>query len=132
MSTVNVKNSATGDMGTKAARRTRYDRADVAFGQIPAAAYEVGDTLVFNLPMKNLIHARFVATADNNDTTTTLELFTGTDISGAIAWDIVNDNDSGVIDYVITYERGTGKVNDGNATAGEGKLIKLTIASSSN
>lgn len=133
MSTVVVKNSETGAMGSAAAKRSRYEKAEMAYGFIPAAAYNVGDTLEFDgIPMKKLIYAKFVATANLNSDTTSLELFAGTDISSPVAWDIVNDTATGDINYFVTYIRGTGKIKDGIAVAGEGQLISLTIASSCN
>lgn len=125
MATVNVKNSTTGDMGLKAAKRSRYEKAEVAYGKIPADAYEVADVLAFTgIPMKELIHARFVASTGE-----TLELFTGADISSEIEFDVVNDSASADIGYVVTYIRGTGKVLVGT-NAGDGQLLKLEITSS--
>ena len=134
MATLQVKNSATGTMGIKAAKRSRFEKSETSYGKIPAAAYQVGDTLSFNhIPMKELIHARFVALADNNSNTpAVLELFTGDDLSNALAFDLINDGDTADISYFVTYIRGTGKVKDNVTTAGEGKLIKITVSSSNN
>ena len=125
MADVNVKNSATGDMGTVAAKRTRYEKMETAYGKIPAAAWEVGDTLIFDqIPMLALVHAKFVAGAGDGQA---LELFHSADLSSDINWDIVNDGDTATISYVVEYIRGTGKVAD---NTDQGKVIKLTIASS--
>lgn len=134
MSTLQVKNSSTGTMGTIAAKRSRFEKSETSYGKIPAAAYAAGDTLSFDhIPMKELIHARFVALADNNSNTpAVLELFTGDSLASALPFDIINDGDSADISYFVTYIRGTGKVKDSTTTAGEGKLIKITVASSSN
>jgi hypothetical protein len=124
MADVNVKNSSTGDMGTIAAKRTRYEKMETAYGKIPAAAWEADDTLIFDqIPMLNLVHAKFVAGAGAGEA---LELFHGADLSDPIDWDIVNDGDSASISYVIEYVRGTGKVA---SNEDQGKVIKLTIAS---
>lgn len=134
MATVQVKNSTTGTMGTVAAKRARYEKSEVSYGKIPAAAYAAGDTLSFDhIPMKELIHARFVAIADNNsDTPAVLEVFHGASLASALDFDIINDGDTADISYVVTYIRGTGKVKDSSTTAGEGKLLKITVASSNN
>lgn len=125
MATKQVKNSVTGTMGTKAAKRSRYEKSEVAYGKIPAAAYAVGDTLSFDdIPLKELIHARFVGNSE------VLEIFHGADISSAIAFDVSNSAAAADISYVITYIRGTGKVKTSANEAGDGELIKLTIASS--
>ena len=123
MPTIQVKNSSTGAMGTSAAKRSRYEKEETAFGLIPAAAYAIGDTLTFdNFPMKSLIHAEFVAG------TTSLEIFHGADLSSPITWDILQTNGvTADINYVVTYIRGTGLVNTAESEAGEGEAIKLNV-----
>ena len=123
MATVQVKNSSTGSMGTSAAKRARYEKSEISYGRIPAAAYAVGDTLSFDhIPMKELIHGIFEVGS------TSLEIFHGADLSSALIWDIAQTNGvSGDLDYKVTYIRGTGKVKDSVDTAGEGELIKITI-----
>ena len=123
MATVQVKNSSTGDMGTSAAKRARYEKSEVAYGKIPAAAFAIGDTVSFDdIPMKELIHATFKAG------TTSLEMFNGANLSSAVVWDLAQTNGvTADINYKVTYIRGTGKVKDSSTTAGEGKLIKLTL-----
>jgi hypothetical protein len=124
MPTVVVTNSTTGDMGIIAAKRTRYEKAEVAYGKIPADAYAVDDTLSFDdIPMKELIHARLVSNGEVK------ELFHGDDISSAVAFDISNTAATADISYVITYIRGTGQVKTSATTAGEGKLLQVTVAS---
>jgi len=116
MANKNVTNSATGTMGIKAALRARYERSEVAYGKIPAAAYTLGDTLVFSaIPMKELIHARFVGAS------AALELFNSTDLTNAIAFDLANAGAKADINYVIHYRKGN--VN------GLEKPIKLTVTS---
>jgi hypothetical protein len=121
MANVQIKNSIT---NTNAAKRTRYEKMETAYGKIPAAAWADGDTLQFTeIPMLNLIHARFVASVGS---TPELELFSGADLSSPIDWNLANSgNTTGDISYVISYIRGTGNVRDGVAWAGEGKLIQL-------
>ncbi len=129
MSNVNIKNSSTGALGTIAAKRTRYEKMETAYGKIPAAAWAVGDTLIFDqIPMLALVHAKFVASTPST-TTNSLELFHGADLTSAIAWDLnaePADAAAATISYVIDYVRGTGKVA-GNTD--QGKLIKITVAS---
>ena len=128
MSNVNIKNSSTGALGTIAAKRTRYEKMETAYGKIPAA-WAVGDTLIFDqIPMLALVHAKFVASTPST-TTNSLELFHGADLTSAIAWDLnaePADAAAATISYVIDYVRGTGKVA-GNTD--QGKLIKITVAS---
>ena len=128
MATVNVANSSTGALGTIAAKRTRYEKMETAYGKIPAAAWAVGDTLVFDqIPMLALVNAKFVA---SDGTTPELELFHGQSLTDAIAWDITAGAVGGAaatISYVVEYIRGTGKVA---SNTDQGKVIKLTVASS--
>jgi hypothetical protein len=123
MANIEIKNSLSNPI---AAKRSRYEKLEVAYGKILSTAWADGDTLVFDqIPMKGLVHARFVSDAG---TTTELELFSGTDLSSAIAWNISNSNTTTNISYVISYIKGTGKVQDSAVQAGEGKLIQLTVA----
>ncbi len=125
MANVSVKNSTTGAMGNQAARRTRYEKMETAFGKIPAAAWADGDVLVFDqLPMKELIHAQFVV---GEGTNTEAEVFYGADISSPIYYNIGALSATTDISYVISYIKGTGKIDDSTATAGEGKLLKLQV-----
>lgn len=127
MANVNVKNSPTGSMGTIAAKRTRYEKMETAYGKIPAAAWAVGDTLIFDqIPMLALVHAKFVASAGS---TNELEIFHGADLSSAIAWDLNAEPAAAAaatISYVIEYVRGTGKVA---SNTDQGKTLKITVAS---
>lgn len=123
MADISVRNDTTGAMGGVAAKRSRYEKAEVAYGKIPAAAYDAGDTLVFNdIPMKELIHARIIG---NN---VALEVFHGADLSDPLDLDVLNDGDPADISYVVTYIRGTGSVNSGTV-AGSGALLQVTVAS---
>lgn len=123
MANVQVKNSLT---NTKAAKRTRYEKMEVAYGKILAADFAADDTLSFDqIPMLNLVHAKFVASEGFG--TLELELFHGADLTNPITWDIVNNGDTADISYVISYVRGTGKLG---ANADQGKLLQLTINSS--
>lgn len=127
MANVNVKNSPTGSMGTIAAKRTRYEKMETAYGKIPAAAWAVGDTLIFDqIPMLSLVHAKFVASAGS---TNELEIFHGADLSNAVAWDLNAEPAAAAaatISYVIEYVRGTGKVA---SNTDQGKTLKITVAS---
>ena len=124
MATVYVKNSVTGTMGTQAAKRSRFEKSEIAYGKIPSAAYEVGDTLSFDdIPMKELIHAELVSNGE------TKKIFHGTSLADAITFDISNSAATADISYVITYIRGTGKVKVGTV-AGDGELLKITVSSS--
>ena len=123
MATPSVKNSQTGAMGTQAAKRTRYEKMETAFGQIPAEAFDIGDTLSFdNFPMKELIHAKFKAG------TTELEIFSGADLTSAVRWDLAQDDGlTADIDYVVEYIRGTGLVNTAANEVGDGEKISLWV-----
>lgn len=123
MADVIVKNSPTGTMGTIAAKRTRYEKMETAYGQIPSEAFEIGDTLVLDqIPMKELIFAKFKAG------TTELEILPGADISSAIVWDLAQTNGvTADIDYVVEYIRGTGRTDVSVHGVGEGQKIELTV-----
>ncbi len=130
MSTVNVKSSPTGTMGVAASKRSRFEKSEIAYGKIPAAAYLSLDTLVFNqIPSKEIIHGRIV-TSENH----VLEFFNGTDFSNALAWSYNSASGATVLDlyYVITYIRGTGRVHTGlsnvsSEKSGEyGVLLRVT------
>lgn len=124
MADIPVTNSATGAMGNKAAKRSRFEKAEVAYGYIPAAAATVGDTLVFNdPPIRQIIKAELTANGEK------LEVFHGADLTNAVTFDILNDGDPAAVSYVIHYIRGTGKVKTSASEAGEGVLLKVTIAS---
>lgn len=124
MANVPVKNSLTGTMGNKAAKRSRFEKLEVAYGLIPSTAFAVGDTLIFNdPPMRELIKAELTANGEK------LEVFHGADLSSAVAFDILNDGSTAAISYVLHYIRGTGKVNTATAEKGEGVLLKVTVAS---
>jgi len=102
-----VKNSATGTMGTKAFKRSRYEKMETAYGIVPAAAYTINtDTLVFNLPAKELVYAKFVYAGDG----TSLELFTGSDLSTSTEFVLPSPTEED-IHYVIHYLRGHGTSN---------------------
>lgn len=125
-----VKNSTTGTMGVSAAKRSRFEKSEVAFGTIPAAAYASGDTLVFSgIPAKEIIYGRIV-TPENH----ILEFFNGTNFTNALAWSYDSSVSATVLDlhYVITYIRGTGRPHVGVANApteasGEyGVLLRVT------
>lgn len=131
MAEVLVRNSATGDMGVAAARRSRYERAEVAFGKIPAEAYESEDTLVFDqIPCKEIIHGEIVTSEGH-----VLKIFNGTDIDEAIDWTYDSDDGTTVLDlyYHISYIRGTGRVHPGLANSAAeksseyGKLLQVTV-----
>lgn len=127
MPNVNVKNSPTGTMGTQAANRTRYEKMETAYGKIPAAAWAVGDTIIFDqIPMLSLVHAKFVASAGS---TNELEIFHGADLTSAITWDLNAEPAAAAaatISYVVEYVRGTGRVS---TNTDQGKVIKLTVTS---
>lgn len=125
-----VANSATGTMGTKALKKSRFEKMETAYGRIPAAAYVVGtDTIVINLPAKELIHAKFLfgATSGQTDPTVAntathaeaLELFHGADLSGNVTWNLGAGAVAADINYVIHYIRGTGAYAPGYDLADE-------------
>lgn len=102
-----VKNSATGSMGIKAFKRSRYEKMETAYGLVPAAAYTINtDTLVFNIPAKELVYAKFVYAGDGSS----YELFTGSDLSGDLEFVLPNTTEED-IHYVIHYLRGHGTAN---------------------
>lgn len=131
MATLAVKNSTTGSMGVDAAKRSRFERSEIAFGKIPAAAYASGDTLFFNqIPSKEIIHGRLVTSEGH-----VLEIFNKTDFSSAVAWSYDSATSATVLDihYVITYIRGTGKPHPGLANSSaevngeQGVALKVTV-----
>ena len=127
MATVEVRNSSTGTMGTAAAKRTRYEKAETAYGVIningatPDAIY--GDIMsLTQAPIKEVIHAAFASDAATPDK---LELFRdASDVDAPI--DFVVTGDASKISYVIDYIRGTGHVGAGNAGDGA-QGVKLQI-----
>ena len=131
MANKSVKNSTTGTMGTGAAKRSRFEKSEIAYGKIPAAAYASADVLVFDqIPSKEIIHGRLVTSEGH-----TLEIFNGTDIGSALAWSYNSASGTTVLDihYVITYVRGTGKPHVGLANASsevngeQGKVLRVTV-----
>jgi len=131
MANKSVKNSTTGTMGVDAAKRSRFEKSEIAYGKIPAAAYVSGDTLQFTqIPAKEIIHGRIV-----NSEGDALEIFNKTDFSSAIAFAYDSNTAANVLDlhYVITYIRGTGKPHPGLANGvgevdGEqGQFLQVTV-----
>lgn len=142
MATLVVANSSTGTMGNKAYKRGRYEKAETAYGYIPAAAYNINDILTFNIPAKELIFAKFLFNGVSNDITSTgtsaeaLEIFSGATVTNgvlAVTWNVGAAATAQPISYKIEYIRGTGRSHPGLAVAagevaGEsGIQIKITV-----
>ena len=112
MANKSVKNSSTGTMGIDAAKRSRFEKSEIAYGKIPAAAYVTTDVLQFTqIPAKEIISARFV-TSNGVE----LEVFNKTDVSTTVPWTITGGTTRD-INYYIVYIRGTGKAHPGLANA---------------
>lgn len=129
MANQQVKSSATGTMGNKAAKRSRYEKLEVAYGQVQinGATPDVvfGDTAIFGqIPAKELIHAHFVSNAGTPDV---LDLYCETDsVNTPTEWTLAKDATK--IDYVVSYKKGTGHPGAGNANSGStGLSLALTL-----
>ena len=126
MANKNVANSTTGTMGIKAYKRSRYEKMETAYGKIPAAAYDIDtDSLVFNLPAKELIYFRAVfsangkadaAAAAGSANVEAIEVFCGADLSSALGW-VVSTSTEADINWVAHYIKGSGKAHPGLANA---------------
>ena len=122
-----IQNSTTGAFGVNAAKRTRYEKMETAYGTIPLNSYANGDTLQFvQIPSRNLIHAKFVTTAGD-----VLELFNSANLTAPLTWTL-GANGAPQISYVIEYIRGTGTLPatapDGSGVSAErGVLIQLHV-----
>jgi len=125
MSNIQVKNSPA---STKKAKRSRYEKMEVAFGRIlvntdtPDIVF--GDTAVFSkAPIKELINARFVG--NDGDV---LELFRGVnDVNTPVTWANLGQNTT-AIDYVVSYIKGTGHAGAGYSNSGPaGYQLAVTI-----
>lgn len=119
MANVNVKNSQTGDMGIVASKRSRYEKLEVAYGQIKVNANNpdlyLGDTAILSLiPGKEVINAKFVS---NDTTPEDLEIFVGNNTNDDPI-DFTLGRNTTLIDYYVQYIRGTGHVGAGNAGDG--------------
>jgi len=123
MANKEVKNSLT---NPDAAKRSRYEKLEVAYGTIKSSDWADGDILVLDqIPMLALVHAKFVAAAGNNPV---IELFNSSDLDGPIYYNLAGGIGGPVdISYVVSYIRGTGKVQDNGGEAGTGKLIRLQM-----
>lgn len=124
MANVSIKNSLTNRI---AAKRCRYEKMEVAYGKIPLAAWADGDVLVLDqIPLRQLVHARFVSSAGNSPE---LEIFSGADLSEPLYFNLAGGTSSLTTDisYTVSYIRGTGNVQDDTAVAGEGQLIQLQM-----
>jgi hypothetical protein len=129
MSNVQVKNNPTGTMGSRAAKRSRYEKLETAFGQVKVNTnnpdIHLGDTAIFGqIPMKGLIEARLKT---NAGTPNKLELLMGSDLTDSpVTWTV--GADTTVIDYVVSYIKGTGHIGTGNAENGaNGFLLAVTV-----
>jgi hypothetical protein len=116
-------------MSTLAAKRTRYEKSEVAFGQIKVNSNTpdivIGDTAVFDqIPSKEIIEARFVTDAGNE-----LDLFVGDNATNTPVTFTV-DKATTLINYVVSYIRGTGHPSAGNANSGQtGTKLALNVLS---
>jgi len=129
MANISVKGTPTGTMGKLAAKRSRYEKMEVAYGQIKVNANTpdmvIGDTAVFDqIPMRSLIEGRFVTNAGTPDE---LNIFTAaSDTDAAVSWTVAKDTTT--IDYVVSYIRGTGHEGSGYARSGqEGYLLSINV-----
>lgn len=128
MANKQVKNSATGAMGTGAAKGSRYEKAEVGYGQIKVNSDNpdiiLGDTAILSkFPIKELIEGRFVSNAATPDV---LEFTPGISFEEATDWTV--DKSTTKIDYVLSYIKGTGHPGDGTLGDGViGPVLKINV-----
>lgn len=122
MSDIQIKTSSD---APRAAKRSRYEKQEVGYGQITVNSENsdivLGDTAYLGqFPIKEIIHGRFVTDTDDE-----LEIFAGSsDTDTPITW--VVDEAVQSIDYVVSYIKGTGHPGSGHATDGA-KGVKLAV-----
>ena len=115
---------------------SRYEKAEMAFGTIPAGSYKAGDTISFaDVPSKYIVEARVTAHlaagvvaldvvpgTNLTDGPLTLALGTGVYTNGTTAGPLLS--------YVIHYIRGNGVVGTsaGNVGGAAGDLLQVTVS----
>ena len=124
MASVVVSNTAN---SLKAAKRSRYEKAEVAYGKIAAADYADGDVLVFShIPSNEVLWFKIVGNG------VAVESFVGADHAALT----INTNNAGTtvpLSYVCSYIRGNGKIAPGYTPADsaqsrtQGEVIKVTV-----
>jgi len=97
---------------------SRYEKIEEAFGVVPSSAFAAGDTLVFPLPMRQLVSARFIS---QSATPVTLTVAPGTNLTSALRFPVGAAVAN--IAFNVTYVRGTGA--PGTDTT-QGRQISIT------
>lgn len=117
-----TKHGVGGAYQTSKFDRSRYEKAEVAYGFVAADKYALEDTLVFSqVNAKEIIHAKLQAAGGAE-----LELFNGTNIDNPVQWEIDSATPE-QINYVIHYVRGAGGIDDGSKARGEGATLKVVV-----
>jgi len=120
MANKSVKKVSTGADVLGGLQTSRYEKSEVAYGVIPAAAYAIGDTLVFDgVPSFKIFEGTVTIHAASP---VTLEILPGTSLDSPLSMVSSTAED---ISYVLHYIRGAGKTGSG---ASQGDLLQVTIS----
>jgi hypothetical protein len=126
MATLSVRKLAADSTQVGGLTTSRYEKNSVAFGVIPAASYNLGDTISFDdINSQQIISASVVLQLNSP---VTLQVIPGTDLSSALQ---LAANQKANISYVVHYIRGNGRVGADPSTDGQGQVLKVTVGSAS-
>jgi hypothetical protein len=149
MATYSVRKNASGvaaDNQIGGLVTSRYEKASMAFGTIPAGSYNCGDTISFDdVDSKYIVEAH--VTAHLGGSVVTLDVVPGTNLTtGPLALNIgtgatgagtggtgtySNSNPGPLLSYVIYYIRGNGAVQaSANVGGSAGDLLQVTVSAS--
>ena len=132
MATHKVKKIAVETTDIGGLKSSRYEKLQVSYGKILAAAYSPGDTLVFaDVPSQRIVKATVVA--HSNTSPAVLDVYPGSAKNSPFTLNLPTGQSSSVdLSYIIEYVRGGGKVGSSTGDdSGEGELFKVIIATSS-
>jgi hypothetical protein len=126
MATLSVRKLAAGSNQVGGLTTSRYEKNSVAFGVIPAASYNLGDTISFDdINSQQIISANIVL---QTGSPVTLQVIPGTNLSSALQLATTQKAD---ISYVVHYIRGNGRVGADPSNDGQGQLLQVTVGSAS-
>ena len=126
MATLSVRKLAADSTQVGGLTTSRYEKNSVAFGVIPAASYNLGDTISFDdINSQQIISANVVL---QTGSPVTLQVIPGTNLGSALQLATTQKAD---ISYVVHYIRGNGRVGADPSTDGQGQVLQVRVGSAS-
>ena len=126
MATLSVRKLAADSTQVGGLTTSRYEKNSVAFGVIPAASYNLGDTISFDdINSQQIISANVVL---QTGSPVTLQVIPGTNLGSALQLATTQKAD---ISYVVHYIRGNGRVGADPSNDGQGQVLQIRVGSAS-